>query len=169
GDYLWNAGIFIWRAATVLEAFRRHAGAITDLLGQNLSCYNTPDEQAFIDEVYPQTPNISVDYAIMEQAENVYAIPAQFGWSDLGAWGSLHQEADQDADGNVTQGNAILLHDTHNSLVRMPAGKLAVVAGMDDCIIVDEGDVLLICPTSREQEIKALRKQVEEKLGSQYL
>lgn len=169
GDYLWNAGIFVWRAATVLEAFNTHAPEITKLLGQNLACYNTDQEQAFIDEVYPQTPKISVDYAIMEKATNVFTIPAQFGWSDLGAWGSLHQEMKQDEDGNATQGKAILLHDTHNTLVRITGDKLAVVAGLDDYIIVDEGDVLMICPKSREQEIKMLRTQVGEVFGPDFL
>lgn len=169
GDYLWNAGIFVWRAASVLQAFEKHASEIVDLLGQDLSCYNTEREQTFIDKMYPQTPKISVDYAIMEKAENVYTIPAQFGWSDLGAWGSLHQEMKQDEDGNATQGKTILLHDTHNTLVRIAPDKLAVVAGLDDYIIVDEGDVLLICPKSREQEIKALRTQVGEVFGPHYL
>lgn len=169
GDYLWNAGIFVWRASSVVRAFEQHAPEIVDLLGQNLSCYNTETEQAFIDEVYPQTPKISVDYAIMEKAENVHTIPAQFGWSDLGAWVSLHQEMKQDEDGNAVQGKTILLHDTHNSLVRIAPDKLAVVAGLDDYIIVDEGDVLLICPKSREQEIKALRTQVGEVFGPDYL
>lgn len=169
GDYLWNAGIFVWRAATVLAAFNTHAPEITALLGQNLACYNTADEQAFIDKVYPQTPKISVDYAIMEKATNVFTIPAQFGWSDLGAWVSLHQEMKQDEDGNAVQGKSILLHDTHNTLVRITGNKLAVIAGLDDYIIVDEGDVLLICPKSREQEIKMLRTQVEEVFGPEFV
>lgn len=169
GDYLWNAGIFVWRAATVLAAFNTHAPEITALLGQNLSCYNTASEQAFIDEVYPQTPKISVDYAIMEKATNVFTIPAQFGWSDLGAWVSLHQEMKQDEDGNAVQGKTILLHDTHNTLVRITGNKLAVIAGLDDYIVVDEGDVLLICPKSREQEIKMLRTQVEEVFGPEFV
>lgn len=169
GDYLWNAGIFVWRAATVLAAFEKHAPKVTELLGEKMGCYNTEYEQAFIDEVYPQTPKISVDYAIMEKADNVFTIPAQFGWSDLGAWGSLHHEMKQDEDGNATQGKAILLHDTHNTLVRVTGEKLAVVAGLDDYIIVDEGDVLLICPKSREQEIKMLRTQVGEVFGPGFL
>jgi mannose-1-phosphate guanylyltransferase len=169
GDYLWNAGIFVWRAATVIDAFQQHAPEITELLGQNLACYNTEQEQAFIDEVYPQTPKISVDYAIMEKAANVYTIPAQFGWSDLGAWNSLHHEMKQDEDGNAVQGKAILLHDTHSTMVRIVGNKLAVIAGLDDYIVVDEGDVLLICPKSREQEIKMLRTQVEEVFGPEFL
>ncbi|RMF03320.1 MAG: mannose-1-phosphate guanylyltransferase [Bacteroidetes bacterium] len=169
GDYLWNAGIFVWRAATVLEAFDTYAPQITKLLGQQPHCFNTEGEQAFIDQVYPQTPNISVDYAIMEKADNVFTIPAQFGWSDLGAWASLHQEVAQSEDGNAVQAQRVLLHDTHNTLVRLPKHKLGVIAGLDDYIIVDEGDILLICPKSREQEIKALRKQVEEVFGPDYV
>lgn len=169
GDYLWNAGIFVWRAATVLAAFEQHQPAICALLGKDLTCYNTDREQAFIDEMYPQTPSISVDYAIMEKADNVFTIPAQFGWSDLGAWGSLLDEAPHDIHGNAVQADKIIVHDTHNSLLRLPKGKLAVIAGLDDYIVVDEGDVLLICPKSREQEIKALRKQVENTFGSDFL
>ncbi|MEL7221532.1 MAG: sugar phosphate nucleotidyltransferase, partial [Bacteroidota bacterium] len=169
GDYLWNAGIFVWKASTVLQAFATHAPEITQILGQDLACYNTDREQTFIDEYYPQTPKISVDYAIMEKADNVFTIPAQFGWSDLGAWVSLHAEMQQDEDGNAIQGKTILMHDTHNTLVRISEDKLAVVAGLDDYIVVDEGDVLLICPKSREQEIKALRSQVGEVFGPDYL
>lgn len=169
GDYLWNAGIFVWRASTIIGAFEQHEPAITEILGQNVSCFNTENEQAYIDEVYPETPSISVDYAIMERAKNVFTIPAQFGWSDLGAWVSLHTEMPRTEDGNAIQAKQVLLHDTHNSLIRLPEGKLGVIAGLDDYIIVDEGDVLLVCPKSREQEIKALRKQVGDVFGPGYL
>lgn len=169
GDYLWNAGIFIWRTAAVLEAFERHAPEIYRILGTNLSCYNTGEEQSFIDEYYPTTPKISVDFAIMEKAENVYTIPSSFGWSDLGTWASLHVEAEKDEKGNVLRGDKILTPDTHNSLIRIAPDKLAVIGGLDDFIVVDEGDVLLIYPKNREQEIKALRKQVEELYGTSVL
>lgn len=169
GDYLWNAGIFVWRASTVLAAFERYQPEICALLGKDLSCYNTDKEQAYIDEMYPQTPSISVDYAIMENADNVYTIPAQFSWSDLGAWGSLHGEVAKDEQGNAVQATKAIVHDTHNSLVRLPNDKLAVIAGLDDYIVVDEGDVLLICPKSREQEIKVLRKEVEQQYGDTFL
>jgi len=169
GEYLWNAGIFIWKTASVLEAFQKHAPAIHEILGANLSCYNTDTEQAFIDQAYPTTPKISVDFAIMEKAENVYTIPSSFGWSDLGTWGSLHVESDKDSQGNVTQGDSILLHDTHNSLIRISPDKLAVIGGLDDFIIVDESDVLLIYPKNREQEIKQLRGKVQEQFGNDTL
>lgn len=169
GDYLWNAGIFIWRTQSLLAAFEKHAPEIHQILGADLGCYNTENEQAFIDEKYPTTPKISVDFAIMEKADNVYTIPSSFGWSDLGTWASLHVESDRDDQGNVVSASQVFLEDTHNSLVRINADKLAVIGGLDNYIIVDEGDVLLIYPKDREQEIKKLRQTIESKLGSQYL
>lgn len=169
GDYLWNAGIFVWRAATVLQAFERHAPQIHELLAAGESCYNTASEQAFIDETYPRTENISVDYAIMERADNVYTLPAQFGWSDLGAWGSLFDIAEKDDQGNAVHGRHIFTPDTYNSLVRAPKDKLVIAGGLDDFIIIDEGDVLLIYPKSREQEIKQVRAKVEERYGQDFL
>ncbi|MEO0628219.1 MAG: mannose-1-phosphate guanylyltransferase, partial [Bacteroidota bacterium] len=124
---------------------------------------------AFINEYYPSTPSISVDYAIMERAENIYTIPAQFGWSDLGAWEALYAESAKDENGNVVQAHQYLLEDTHNSFIRVPEGKLVVAGGIDDLLIIDEGDVLVVYPKSREQEIKGLRKQVEEQIGSKFL
>lgn len=155
GEYLWNAGIFIWRVASVLEAFRAHAREILDVLEAE-GVYNTAGEQAFIDERYPQTPKISIDYAIMEKAENIYTIPSSFGWSDLGTWASLYAESARDEHGNALQGDLIQVHDTHNSFIRAPKDKLLVVGGLDDYIVVDTGDVLLIWPKSREQEIKGV-------------
>ena len=168
GDYLWNAGIFIWRAQTILDAYERYAPEIYALLSQGLNYYNTPEEQSFIDEFYPQTPSISVDYAIMENATNIYTIPAQFGWSDLGAWGALYHESEKDEEGNVLSGQ-VVTEDTHNSFIRAPKDKLVVVGGVDDLLVIDEGDVLLVYPRNREQEIKALRSKAEKLHGEKYV
>ena len=168
GDYLWNAGIFIWRAKTILDAYEQFAPEIYALLSQGLSYYNTAQEQSFIDEFYPQTPSISVDYAIMENAANIYTIPAQFGWSDLGAWGALYHESSKDQEGNVITGQ-VIIEDTHNSLIRAPQGKLVVVGGVDDLMVIDEGDVLLVYPRNREQEIKALRAKAEADYGEKFV
>lgn len=165
GEYLWNAGIFVWRVKTLLEAFQRNAKEIYDILAAGAAQYNTDAEQDFIDEHYPTTPSISVDYAIMEKADNIYTIPSSFGWSDLGTWASLHNESPKDEEGNITTGKKVIAHDTHNSLIRISPDKLAVIGGLDDFIVVDEGDILLIYPKNREQEIKALRKKVEEEYG----
>lgn len=169
GDYLWNAGIFIWRAKTVLAAYEQHAPEIHALLEQGHGCYNTEKEQEFIDEFYPQTPKISVDYAIMEKATNIYTIPAQFGWSDLGAWGALYQESPKDENGNVISAERAITEDVHNSFIRGPEGKLIVVGGVDDLMVIDEGDVLVVYPRNREQEIKQLRAQAEAAHGEKYV
>ena len=169
GDYLWNAGIFIWRAKAVLDAFEEYAPEIFAILAQGAGCYNTPKEQPFIDEFYPQTPKISVDYAIMENAKNIFTIPAQFGWSDLGAWGALYQESPKDGAGNVIIGSRTITEDVHNSFIRGPEGKLLVVGGVDDLLIIDEGDVLVVYPRSREQEIKKLRGRAEAEFGEEFV
>ena len=169
GDYLWNAGIFVWRAATVLAAYEAYAPEIFALLAEGIGCYNTEREQPFINEFYPQTPRISVDYAIMENADNIFTIPAQFGWSDLGAWGALYHESPKDAHGNVIASESALTEDVHNSYVRGPEGKLIVVGGVDDLLIIDEGDVLLVYPRNREQEVKSLRQRAEKDYGERYV
>ncbi|MEM1120604.1 MAG: mannose-1-phosphate guanylyltransferase [Bacteroidota bacterium] len=164
GDYLWNAGIFVWKAAYVLEQFKQHTPEIYRILGEGTSVYNTADEQAFIDQAYPTTPSISVDYAIMEKSKDVYTIPSEFGWSDLGTWNSLHVESPKDDKGNAVNGE-VVLDEVSNSLIRMPKGKLLVAKGLEDFIIVDEGDVLLIYPKSKEQEIKAVTKALDTKFA----
>jgi mannose-1-phosphate guanylyltransferase len=168
GEYLWNAGIFIWRAETILHAYKALAPEIYGILEKGLEVYNTPDEQAFIDAAYPTTPNISVDFAIMENASNVFTIPSEFGWSDLGTWASLHAECPKDENGNALQGNIIAL-DTHDTLVRIPEGKLAVIKDLKDYIVVDTPDALLIYPKSKEQEVKQVTALVKAKTGELYL
>ena len=169
GNYLWNAGIFIWRTKSILSAFQQNASEIYAILSKGNSFYNTPEEQRFINEHYPTTPKISVDYAIMEKAKNIYTIPADFGWSDLGTWGSLHAESDQDEYGNVLQGDHIVINDVTNTLVRVPKNKLVVLRDIDNYIIIDEEDVLMIYPKSKEQEIKTVTQQLTESGQKDYL
>ncbi len=166
GNYLWNAGIFVWRVEAVLKAFQEHATKIHTVLAIGAPKYNTEEEQAFIDEAYPTTPSISVDYAIMEQADNVYTIPSDFGWSDLGTWASLHAESPKDEHGNAIQGDKVMAYGLKDSLVRAPKDKLVAIAGLENYIIVDEGDVLLIWPKYREQEIKEI-KEITKKIGEE--
>lgn len=169
GEYLWNAGIFVWSLKSVLDAFQNLSPEIYQILAQGRSQYNTPEEQGFMEKYYPTTPEISVDFAIMEKAKNVYTIPSEFGWSDLGTWASLHAECPKDSHGNVLQGNAILVMETSDCLVRAPKDKLVVVKDLNDYIIVDEPDVLLIYPKSKEQEIKQVRTAVNTRFGEIYL
>lgn len=169
GEYVWNAGIFIWSVRSILAAFESFSPDIFDILKAGIGKYNTVDEQNFIDAHYPGTPNISVDFAIMEKARNVYTVPAEFGWSDLGTWASLHAECPKDEQGNVLQGDAIMALDVKNCLVRTPQGKLVVLKDLQDYIVVDEGDVLLVYPKSKEQEIKMVTALVKERFGDGYL
>lgn len=167
-EYLWNAGIFVWSAASILSAYQVHAPEIYAILEKGRNLYNTPEEQDFINTYYPTTPNISVDFAIMENAQNVFTLPSEFGWSDLGTWASLHAEYPKDDNGNALQGNILAL-DTSNTLVRIPEGKLAVVKDLDDYIVVDTPDALLIYPKSKEQEVKQVTALVKERSGEIYL
>ena len=162
GKYLWNAGIFIWKVQHLLAAFARYAPDIHRILGAGQEAYNTPDEQTFLNEAYPTTPDISIDYAIMEKADNVFTLPSDFGWSDLGTWASLHAELPKDDHGNAVTNGPVYLQDTTHTLVRTPEGKQVVITGLNDYIVVDEGDTLLIHPKSREQEIKAIVKRIHQ-------
>lgn len=169
GDYLWNAGIFIWKVKNLIEAFGQHASEILDVLWAEPEHYNTPGEQAYIDRVYPNTLSISIDYAIMEKAGNVYTIPSSFGWSDLGTWASLHAEAAQDAQQNVINLGPNLLYNVNNCLLRAPKDKLVVIKDLEDYIVVDEGDILLIHPKAKEQEIKKITEAIGQQFGESFL
>ena len=169
GEYLWNAGIFIWNVRSILTAFENLAPDIFSILKMGEGHWNRDGEQAFIDKAYPTTPNVAVDVAIMEKAQNVYTIPSEFGWSDLGTWASLHDESPKDPQGNSLIGGNTIALDTSNCLVRLPAGKLAVLKDLHDYIIVDEDDVLLIYPKAKEQEIKQVTAIVKEKTGEKYI
>ena len=166
GGYVWNAGIFIWRADAVLDAFAKHAPQIYETLGAGRDRFGTDGEDAFVAEAYPRTEKISVDYAIMERAGNVFTIPADIGWSDLGTWASLHAYAEKDAGENVVQGANTVVVDAKNNLIRTSDAKLVVVRGLEDFIVVDEEDVLMIYPKSQEQEIKALTEDLGARLES---
>ncbi len=162
GNYFWNAGIFIWSVKAVKEAFKNNAPAILDVLGEDVSKYNTAEEQAYIDRVYPNTEKISVDYALLERSKNVYTIPADIGWSDLGTWNSLHAYLEKDKQDNVMQGIILSAVDCEDNFVRLPRTKKAVIKGLKNMIVIDEGDVLLIYPKDQEQEIKAVRNDLND-------
>ncbi|HZV69777.1 MAG TPA: sugar phosphate nucleotidyltransferase [Saprospiraceae bacterium] len=165
GNFVWNSGIFTWRLDTILNAFKTHATGIYDLL-ENDKVYNTDKEHDFIQQQYPLTEKISVDYAILERAENVFTIPCDIGWSDLGTWNSLHELSAKDEQQNAVLSKPVYLEDTQNSLIISKNSKLVVVKGLEDFIIVDTDDCLMIFPKSEEQNIKALKeKLMNEGLG----
>jgi mannose-1-phosphate guanylyltransferase len=170
GDYLWNAGIFIWSASAVLAAFERYSNEIYTIISTGKPHLNTPEEQSWLNEAYPTTPNISVDFAIMEKADNVYTMPAEVGWSDLGTWASLHEECPHDDAGNTVQADHTVILDSGNNLLRVSnPDKLLVVKDLNDFIIVDEEDVLMIYPKSKEQEIKKVSAIVKERFDGKFL
>jgi mannose-1-phosphate guanylyltransferase len=161
GSYYWNAGIFVWSVDTILKSFKENASDIYDVLNMDFSKYNTKEEQDYIDEVYPQTPKISVDYAILEKAKNVYMLPIDTGWSDLGTWNALYAFKEKNEEGSVVLGKNTMLIDSKDCIVKSDDKKLVVIKGLEDYIVIDEKDVLLIYPKSEEQSIKALRQSID--------
>ena len=153
-NYFWNAGIFIWNVNTIVNAFRMYQPTMAKIFESMLPVYGTEREQEFINQRFPECESISVDYAIMEKAEEIFVCPADFGWSDLGTWGSLHQQSHKDLYGNVTIGQDINLFESHNCIVHTTQEKRVVVQGLDGYIVAENNDTLLICKLSEEQRIK---------------
>ena len=153
-NFFWNAGIFIWSVSTIVNAFRIYSPAISKIFENMLSIYGTDKEQEMIDLHYPECENISVDYAIMEKAEEIFVCPANFGWSDLGSWSSLYMHTRHDLYGNSLIGTNINVYDTHNCMIHTTQEKKVVVQGLDDYIVAEKDNLLLICKLSEEQRIR---------------
>lgn len=153
-NFLWNAGIFIWSANTIINAFRVYEPSLARIFDRIRDKLGTPEEQKSIDEVYPDCENISVDYAIMEKADEIFVCPASFGWSDLGTWGSLLIQSKKDLYGNAVIGGNVDLYDTKNSIINVHDAKKVVVQGLEGYIVAEHDGVLLICQLSEEQRIK---------------
>ena len=153
-NYFWNAGIFIWSVSTIVNAFRVYQPALSKIFEGLMDVYGTDQEQVMIDKLYPECENISVDYAIMEKAEEIFVCPADFGWSDLGTWGSLLAQTKRDLYGNSCIGPNITMFDSHNCIVHTMGEQKVVVQGLDDCIVAEKDGMLLICKLSEEQRIK---------------
>jgi mannose-1-phosphate guanylyltransferase len=153
-SFFWNAGIFIWSVSTIVNAFRIYQPSISKIFEGLIDVYGTPQEQVEIDMRYPNCEKISVDYAIMEKAEEIFVCPADFGWSDLGTWGSLLMQTHRDLYGNSCIGPDISMFDSHNCIVHATQEKKVVIQGLDDYIVAEKDDTLLICKMSEEQRIK---------------
>jgi mannose-1-phosphate guanylyltransferase len=169
GDFFWNSGIFIWNVKTIIDAFNQHLPDVATRFNQGLDIYNTPEEKAFITEQYPMCQNISIDYGVMEKAGNVYMLVADFGWSDLGTWGSLYDLAEKDNQSNVALKCKSLFIESSDNLVTLSKDKLAVIQGLNDYIIIESDNVLLICKKTEEQRIKQFVADVNMKFGETYL
>ena len=154
GDFLWNSGIFIWNLQTISEAFRYLLPEVADRFREGELLMGTEKEEKFIEDIFPKCPNISIDYGIMEKAENVYVIPSSFGWSDLGTWGSLYELSEKDEDGNVSLHSEAHFHEAKGNIVVLEPGKKVIVQGVDDMIIAEEKGALLVCKKAEEQRIK---------------
>ena len=153
GDFLWNAGIFIWNVQSILAAFDKH---LPDMVQEFNSCpYNSPSEQSCIEQIYPKIHKISVDNGILEKANNVYVIPADLGWSDLGTWTSVYQNSEKDTEKNALNSKNILTYNAHGNVIRLKSkNKVAIIDGLENFIVVDTEKSLLICPISNDQLIK---------------
>jgi len=169
GDFLWNAGIFIWKVKNIITAFEKYLPEMYEVFAAEKEKFNTKDEKEAIDQIYPQCTNISIDFGIMEKADNVYSIPASFGWSDLGTWNSAWDNMQRDYLGNAVAGKNVMIMDATKCMVHAEDGKLMVLQGLDDFIAVDTKDALLICKKEKEQEIKDFVAEVKRNKGDKYL
>ncbi len=167
GEFLWNSGLFVWRADVIMHAFRHYLSDIAEVFEEGADQLGTDQEEAFISEAYSRCRNISIDYGVMEKADNVYVLPADFGWSDVGTWDSLHHLGRHDAHGNMVDGD-VLLYDTKGCVIKTPPERLVVVQGLEDFIVAEYDNVLLICKRSEEQRVKDFVADVRAKKGNGY-
>lgn len=169
GEFLWNSGIFIWTADCILNALKENAPEINCVFENGNEIFGTPKEDEFIKQEFPGCPSISIDFAVMEKAHNVYVECVDFGWNDLGTWGSLYEISPKTKENNVTQNCKTLLYNSSNNIIAVKDDKLIVASGLNDYIIADSGDVLLICPKSEEQKIKQYVTDLKVIYGDEYL
>lgn len=169
GDFLWNSGIFIWSLKTIMKAFRDNLAEVEELFAKGIDIYDTPEEEKFISETYAICRNISIDYGIMEKADNVYVRISDFGWSDLGTWKSLHEIKARDGSNNAISGNNVITYDTDDCIINVPQDKLVVINGLQDFIVVEEEGTLLICKKSDEQQIRQIVNDVRIEKGDKYV
>ena len=168
GEFLWNSGIFLWNIRAIRKAFRAHQPSIADVFKRGDELMSTPEEEAFIQEMFPTCPNISLDYGIMEKASDVRVIYADFGWSDLGTWGSLYDLGAKDEHRNVSLRGNTMFYESNGNVVTLPDGNLAVIEGLQDMIVAQNDNVLLICRKQNEQSIRQIVADVDNKFGNQY-
>ena len=169
GDFLWNAGIFTWKVKNVLLAFEKYLPEMYELFAAEKDKFNTPEEAEALEQIYPQCTRISIDFGIMEKADNVYVIPASFGWGDLGTWNSAWEHMEKDYLENAVFGKNVMVIDATRCMVHAQDKKLVLLQGLDDFIVVDTQDVLLICKKEKEQEIKDYVSEIRRNKGDKYL
>jgi mannose-1-phosphate guanylyltransferase len=169
GDFLWNAGIFVWKTKSIISAFEKYLPETHELFDGAKKVMNTEKEADAIELIYPLCINISIDYGILEKADNVYVIPSTFGWSDLGTWGSAYENLEKDYMENAVAGNNVILFDSTKNVVHSNGEKLILLQGLDDFIVVDTKDALLVCKKDKEQHIKEYLAEIRRNKGDKYL
>ncbi len=169
GDFLWNSGIFIWSCETIINAFEQYQPEISYIFREARDKYNTPEEQSYMDVAYTACKSISIDYAIMEKADNVYVYVSDFGWSDLGTWGSLFDARPKDEHNNAVVGKNSMLYDCRDCIINVPDEKLVVIQGLEDYIISEADNALLICKKSQEQQIRKFVNDIKLQKGDAYI
>lgn len=168
-EFYWNSGLFLWSLKSILAAFKRHLPDVYNLFNSKSELFNTADEEDAIQQIYPVCENISIDYGIMEKADNVAVLGSHFGWSDLGTWTSLYENQPKDQEQNVSDSENILLYNTTKTIVYAPKEKLVVVQGLDNYIVVDTPDALLICNKDEEQSVKVIVNNIKTKTGDKFI
>lgn len=168
GDFLWNSGIFIWSLESIESALQKHMPELAQKFAQGADKMGTVGEDAFIQEMFPTCPSISIDYGLMEKAQNVHVMPSDFGWSDLGTWGSLYDLSTKDEAENVTLHCDATYYDSHGNIVTLPKGRLAVIQGLEDSIVAESNGVLLICKRNDEQQIRQFYMDAEVKYDGKF-
>ena len=169
GDFLWNGGIFLWNANSIIDAMKVHLPDLSSLFEEGKEKFNTAEENTFIENAYSHCTSISIDYGVMEKAGNVFVLSSEFGWSDLGTYGSLYEHIPHDKSKNAIVGKNVMLYDSANCIVNVPDNKLVVAQGLDDYIIIESNDVLLICKKEDEQQIKMFVDQVKKTKGEKFV
>jgi len=169
GDFLWNAGIFVWKTKNIISSFAKYLPEVHELFEGAKKVMNSENEKDAIDLIYPLCLSVSIDYGILEKADNVYVIPSSFGWSDLGTWGSAFENLDKDYNENAVAGENIILFDSTKNIVHAKGDKLILLQGLEDFIIVDTKDALLVCKKESEQSIKEYLIEIKRNIGEKYL
>jgi len=169
GDFLWNSGIFVWSLQSILEAFKKHLPDIDSLFSEGMDKFNTPKEADFIANTFSRCKSISIDYGVMEKADNVYVIASDFGWSDLGTWGSLYDIRKKDENGNAIIGKNVLTYDSQNCIVNTSDKKVVVLQGLDDYVVVENETALLVIRKQDEQQIRQIVHDVKMEKGDEYV
>lgn len=169
GEFCWNSGMFLWRADVIINQFRTLLTEVSEKFDAVIDSLGTPAEEQAIDRIFPLCPNISIDYGIMEKAQNVYVMLADFGWSDLGTWSSLYDLAPKDEKGNAAMRSKALFYQATGNIVALGDGELAVIDGLDGYLVARDHGVLLICPKDQEASIRQYVKDVEDRFGPEYV